>query len=305
MNKFNQEWEKAVKLFGVLIASKSFNINLKHPVTRKSCKPHEALFEIIEDWKKIRSPWDRRSLLFQVIFDMVAKSLKPWQIANYLVADRHPLEAFEILQEFISKDLKEEHAQYYASLARCLSSLTYYEDSLIWALKAHLIEPDNLYFEIILADAYYLVERFDEADQIYQSYLSQVPFSKNDLVSEMFFETFSLEHGLVPSPIFAIQFAHLLISKSQLSEFWDLAEIEFYYSPYFRSHHAYYLANNGNTEESLAKLVALVQEMPWLKEASLNLKDIFNRLNEQEVVLMPDFQVELSNTIQEKGWDLG
>jgi tetratricopeptide (TPR) repeat protein len=302
MNKFNQEWEQTAKLFGILIASESFNINLNHPLTKKKCNPHEALFEVVEKWRKIQSPWDRRSLLFQTIFNLVAQYLKPWQIANYLVADRQPLEAFEILQEFISRDLKEDHSQYCASLARSLSSLSYYEDSLTWALKAHLLEPDNLRFKVLLADAYYLVERFDEANQTYQSYLPQVSYSENDSTQEMFQDVFSLEHGLIPSPIFAIQFTHLLADEIQLNEFWDLAATEFYYSPYFRSHHAYYLADKGQIKECLAKLIALVQEMPWLREASLNLEYLFECFNKRNEIIMPDFQRILSERIHDQGW---
>lgn len=302
MKKFNKEWNQSVKLFEALIASNSFHINLKHPISKNECDPHEALPEIVETWQETKSLWDRRSLMLRVIFNLVSQHLAPWQVANYLIASRQPLEAFEILQSSTSTDLKEEHHQHFASLAKAFSSLAYYEDSLVWAIKAYQASPNNSQLEIIMADAYYLVGHFDKANQIYQSYLSQVNASTSNSVHEMFLEIFSVENGLIPSPVFAIQFGQLLTDKSQLSEFWSLAEVEFYYSPYFRAHHSYDLANNGKIEESLAKLAALVQEMPWLKEASLNLTKLFHHFNKQGHKVMPDFQDELSNTILERGW---
>jgi hypothetical protein len=132
--------------------------------------------------------------------------------------------------------------------------------------------------------------------------MSLVPPSPSDSISEMFLETFSLEQGVLPSPIFAIQLGQQLSDPKQSDEFWKLAEAEFYYSPYFRSHHAYYLASKGQIQECLAKLIALVQEMPWLQEASLNLKYIFDYFNRRGNKIMPEFQDSLAQQIRDRGW---
>ena len=240
--------------------------------------------------------------MFQVIYDLVGQHLKHWQVANYLTLDRNPFAAFEVLQEFTSRDLGDDYPQHCAALAKSLCSLTYYEESLNWAEKAYQLETSNCHFETILADAYFLTDRTEEASQIYQSRISLVSPSPSDSISEMFLETFSIERGVLTSPIFAIQLGQQLSDLKQSEEFWKLAEAEFYYSPYFRSHHAYYLASKGQIQECLAKLIALVQEMPWLQEASLNLKYIFDYFNQRGNKIMPEFQDSLSQQIHDRGW---
>jgi tetratricopeptide (TPR) repeat protein len=228
--------------------------------------------------------------------------MKPWQLANYLVADRNPVEAFEIIQEASSGNLGEDYAQHCTALAKSLSSLTYYEESLKWAKKACEAEPKNSQFTIVLADAYFLSGNHNAANKIYESLVSLVPRSDSDSISDMFSVTFAFDTGVLPSPIFAIRLGKQLSDPRQSEEFWKLAEIEFYYSHYFRLHHAYYLAAKGKQQECLAKLITLVQEMPWLEEASLSLKNLFDCFNQSGNKIMPEFQEQLSQKIQERGW---
>jgi tetratricopeptide (TPR) repeat protein len=302
VNLFNIEWQESISAFKSMVGFKSLNIDLRHPITNQTMTAYEQIPDIYEQWLKIRSTWDRRSLLFSVIYDLVGEYMKPWQAANYLIADRNPLEAFTILQEATSHNSDEDYPPYCAALSKSLCSLTYYEESLKWAKKAYEVEPSNPHFEIILADAYFLTNCKNEASKIYQSHISLIPPSLSDSISEMFLVTFSIKQGVILSPIFAIQFGQQLINPKQSDEFWKLAEAEFYYSPYFRSHHAYYLASKGLIKECLAKLIALVQEMPWLKEASLNLKYLFVHFNQRGERIMPDFQRKLSEKILDRGW---
>jgi tetratricopeptide (TPR) repeat protein len=299
---FDRQWNIYINKFTIICGVKTLNINLKHPITQEYCQPSDALPKIYQQWSQIESTWDRQSLFFGVIYDFVGSRMKPWQVANYLTYDRSPIEAFEILQEASSTNLGEDYSQHCAALAKNLFSLIQYEESLIWAEKAYQAEPTNPHFETILADAYFLTDRTEEASKIYQSRISLVPPSPSDSISEMFLETFSIEQGVLPSPIFAIQLGQQLSDPKQSDEFWKLAEAEFYYSPYFRAHHAYYLASTGKIKECLAKLIALVQEMPWLQEASLNLKYIFDYFNQRGNRIMPDFQESLSQQILDRGW---
>jgi tetratricopeptide (TPR) repeat protein len=299
---FNVEWKESVANFKSIVSFKSLNIDLKHPITNQAMTAHEQIPDIYQQWLEIKSPWDRQSLLFSVIYDLVGEYMKPWQIANYLTADRNPLEAFTILQEASSDNLDEDYPPHCAALSKSLCSLTYYKESLKWAERAYEVEQNNPQFETILADAYFLNDYKDEASQIYQSRISLMPPSLSDSISEMFLVTFSIKQGVIPSPVFAFQFGQLLSNPKQSDEFWKLAESEFYYSPYFRSNHAYYLASKGQIRECLAKLIALVQEMPWLQEASLNLMYIFEYFNQGGERIMPDFQRSLSEKILNRGW---
>jgi tetratricopeptide (TPR) repeat protein len=299
---FDDNWHLCISKFRYIVGFKSLNLNLKNSKTQKATTPHEYIPDTYNKWKNIKSTWDRQSLLFSVIYELVGVHMKPWQVANYFIVDRSPFEAFNILQETNLEDLEEDYPPHCAALAKSLCSLTYYEESLIWAEKAYQLEPSNYHFETILADAYFLTDRTEEASKIYQSRISLVPPSPSDSISEMFLETFSIKQGVLPSPIFAIQLGQQLSDPKQSAEFWKLAEAEFYYSPYFRSHHAYYLASKGQIKECLAKLIALVQEMPWLQEASLNLKYIFDYFNQRGDQIMPDFQKNLSQQILDRGW---
>lgn len=299
---FNTNWKVAIDKFKSISGLKSLSIDLKHPETNQPMTAYEQIPDIYKQWQEIRSSWDRQSLMFSVIYDLVGEYMKPWQVANYLIADRNPFQAFEILQDASSDNWDEDYPPHCAALAKSLCSLTYYEESLVWAEKAYQLEPSNPHFETILADAYFLTDRTEESSKIYQSRISLVPPSPSDSIYDMFLETFSIEQEVLPSPIFAIQLGQQLSDPKQSAEFWKLAEAEFYYSPYFRSHHAYYLASKGQIKECLAKLIALVQEMPWLQEASLNLKYIFDYFNQKGDRIMPDFQKNLSQQILDRGW---
>jgi tetratricopeptide (TPR) repeat protein len=302
LESFDLEWNSKVLKFMSITGLEKTSINLINNGNNKTTSAYKKFPETYRQWLEIRSPWDRQSLLFSVIYDLVGEYMKPWQVANYFIADRNPFQAFEILQDASSDNWDEDYPPHCAALAKSLCSLTYYEESLKWAEKAYQAEPSNPHFETILADAYFLTTSTEEASKIYQSRISLVPPSPSDSISDMFLETFSIEQGVLHSPIFAIQLGQQLSDPKQSDEFWKLAETEFYYSPYFRSHHAYYLASKGKVKECLAKLIALVQEMPWLQEASLNLKYIFDYFNQRGNRIMPDFQEGLSEQILERGW---
>src|SRR5262245_16285435 len=97
--EFDDDWYKAVQRFAKVAGFGSFSLNVKHPQTRQPITPHEGLGGTFEDWQKIQSPWDRRSLLFLTILETVGKSMKAWQIANILTSDRRPNNALELLQK--------------------------------------------------------------------------------------------------------------------------------------------------------------------------------------------------------------
>ena len=104
------------------------------------------------------------------------------------------------------------------------------------------------------------------------------------------------------SPFFALEVAGSLEDPEQAAQFWKLAEAEFYDSPHFRMEHAYHLSATGQVMEAFAKLAALVGEMPWLREAQINLLQLFNHLDPGAGQLMPDLRRQVEAKIQEEGW---
>ncbi|WP_227498517.1 M48 family metallopeptidase [Synechococcus sp. PCC 7336] len=301
--QFDQDWDNTVHRFRVITGMRSLKFNLSHPVTSFPLQPHEALPTCFEEWKTIQSLWDRRSLFYTAIYQMARHHLKPWQIANYLTEDRRPVNALSILQKVTRDDLTEDdYAPHCAALAKTLMALTYYEESLEWAQRASQAAPQNSYFQVLLADAYSFCGYDNEAGEIYQKCVATVPSSFTEPVTEIFSNFFSRETGAVPSPILALQIANKLTGVQQYKEFWMLAEDEFYDSPFFRMQHAYYLAEMGFLKECFAKLYALVQEMPWLREASMNLMILFEHFNQLGSEFNPELQAQLKQTIQKNDW---
>ncbi|WP_017326742.1 tetratricopeptide repeat protein [Synechococcus sp. PCC 7336] len=301
--EFDREWMQAVERFKIVVGFKSFSLKLKHPKTHKLAKPHIAIPEIFKEWQGIESLWDRRSLMFEVLNGLLAQHMKPWQTANYLTANRNPLEALNILENSIKENIHDEDwTESCAALAKTLIALTYYKDALQWAQRSSQANPENFRFQVILADAYFLCNYYDEANAIYKELISGVASSNSNSVFEIFSDFFMIEKGVIPSPIFALRIGENLSDPAQIWDFWKLAEAEFYDNPYFRVQHSYYLAKSGFLQRSFSKLLALVQEMPWLREASLNLMKIFEYFEQSENEVMPDFKAKLKQRIEEQGW---
>jgi len=301
--EFDKAWELAINRFKILVGMKSFGINLKHPDTKKPIKPHEAIPEVFQEWQKIKSTWDRNLLIFDTFYHIANQHMKPWQIANYLTISRNAFEALNLMKNFIQEDIDNpDRGEFFAALAKALMALTYHHDALLWAQRASKIEPDNSHFQLILADAYFLCGQSEKAHAIYSSQMATLTPSDNPSIPDLFSNFFSLETGVVPSPIFAFQIGQSLTDANQAEEFWQLGEAEFYHSPHFRMQHAYYLASTGRLKHCFAKLLALVQEMPWVQEANMNLLRLFEHFDPSGTNIMPEFQAEVRKRVADNGW---
>lgn len=300
--QFDEEWVQAVKRFGIVTELGTINLELKHPKNGQVMTPHEGLGQTFNEWKPIEAPYDRRALLFDQLLNTVGQSMHGWQIANYLVANRRPRKAFELLEQAPATETNV--VGYQAALVKTLLSLGRPADALVHAEQAIEAMPDNGRLRALYADALHLNGQCEEAHSIYTSLMAlsePVPDSSTSVVP-MFAALFSQETGVVPSPVLALDIGQHLSDPAQAEKFWSLGETEFYDSPYFRMHHAYHLLNAGATERGFAKLLALVKEMPWLKEPSLNLALCFEKLDPTGQRIMPEFQAQLRQTIQQHDW---
>jgi len=306
VDQFNQEWFAAVKRFPIVAQFNNFRFDLKHPDTGDIMQPHEGIAGTFEDWLQVESPWDRRRLLFELLLNAVGRSLKNWQLANILVAIRRPDQAISLFnQEQAPPPDSEDYADYCEAHARALQYLQRPQEAIEWAQKAHTAAKDNKTIQLRLADALIMTGECDKGHAIYSARMKDAPPSKaqtEEHVKHMFDTLFSLESGAVPSPVFAIDIGEKLSDPQQVAEFWQLAEIEFYDSPYFRMHHAYYHLNHGDIPRAMAKLLTLVQEMPWLREPSINLDLLFKKLDPTGTKMMPEFQQQLRQYIKKNGW---
>ena len=303
INFFNAEWENGVVRFSVLAGLKSLEINLKHPLTRLPTKPNKAIPKVFKQWQQTQSPQDRQFLFFAAIYKIIGHQMKPWQIANIMNASCQPGNALELLRETMHSPLEpEDYLQTCASLAKTLFNLNYYEDALNWISEAYSIDQNNYRFQTIFADCLFMNDNCQDATEIYKSLIATAEKSESDSITKTFTDFFSHETGVVPSPVWAVELANQLADPQQVSEFWQLGELEFYDSPYFRANYAYYLADIGELQRSFAKLITLVKTMPWLKEASLNLIRYFEHFDPSGDKIMPEFQAKLRQQIKDKNW---
>ena len=307
--RFDEEWHRAVRRFAVVTGYgvDRFVFNLRHPETREIMPPHLGIAPYFDEWKQIVSPWDRIDLFFRVILDTLGvDGLHIWAVANVFTACRRPQQALEALQ---SAELTEAGSDYYArhcgAYARALIPLNHPQKALEWAQTAAAAAPDDARLRLLLADALRFNGRGEEATAIYCALMATAepsPDEVPDPIADLFERLFALETGAVPSPFFALDIVGSLEDPDQAAQFWKLGEAEFYDSPHFRMQHAYYLTASGRTQEAFAKLAALVSEMPWLREAQINLLQLFKHLDPEEDKLMPDLRRQVEQKIQEEGW---
>lgn len=268
-------------------------------------QPHEGLNATFAEWKQIQSTWDQERYLLSFMLSGFGKSMNVWQVANILTAVRQPDKALQLLEENPQPvtDAKD-YISHYCSFAKAHIGLQQANLALEWAKKAFNADPTNPRIRTLYADALRLTGECDESEQIYAELIKsakQTTVGDNESMTSMFMSLFARDTGAA-SPILAVQLVEMMTDKTQADEFWKLGEAEFYASPYFRMHHAYHMLKSGQTERALAKLVALVQEMPWLREANLNLNILLKQIDPNVDKFMPEFQTQLRQRISEKGW---
>ncbi len=303
--EFDQVWTKTLQLFEIISGLDKINFRLTHPRTGKPLKPHEGLNVTFKEWKQIQSSWDQRQYLFKFMLEGVGRSMKAWQIANIFTAMRGPNKALELLQENPQpSDEAEDYVAHCCAFTKAYLGLHQPILALEWAKKALLADSTNQRIKTLYADALRLTGECDDSEKIYteQLQLAKQSSDANESIATMFATLFARDTGAISSPVLAIQLLEVMTDKNQADEFWRLSEAEFYDSPYFRMHHAYNLLKAGHTERTLAKLVALVQEMPWLREASLNLDILLKQIDPGGDKFMPEFQTQLRQKIRDENW---
>lgn len=300
---FDREWESALDLFKKYVELPINNFVLKDPDTHLEIPPHVGLGGTFEDWKEIQSPWDRRCILFDCIVEYLQDKMQLWQIANYYTYTRMPSRALEgLLLEEENKPEIINNSGFTIAKVRALFSLSKVDESILLARKAVQQAPDNNDYKILLGDILHVNGDHEEAHKIYNEFID-IPNSLKDGVSlnEIFEDFFSIKSGKAPSFIMAINFSKSLKSKDETEFFWTLIENEFYHIPYCRLEHTYFLLENGEQQRALAKILSLVNDTPWLKEAHLNALQIIEMLDPSGVSLQ-QYREPLEQRIKENNW---
>lgn len=262
----------------------------------------QALPGVFSQWLEIQSPWERRSLIYREALDhMVSKNLQLWQWAERYLEARYPNEAIQELQK--SGMPAEGQADYCATYAKALNVLGRYNEAEAMARQGLTFDSTHKRCKIQLADALHLKGETEAGHRLYNEilyqHISQPGLGQDNTFS--FEQRVGFDGNVLHSPVYAINL--LEHSPDATEAAWQWAEDEFYWSPYFRCHHAYHLIDQGEGLRAFAKLLALIKEMTWVKEAALNTMTLFEQLDPKgQLQLAPADRQWLANLISANRW---
>jgi tetratricopeptide (TPR) repeat protein len=260
--------------------------------------PHSAFPEQFKQWQGIQSIWDRRTLIYTILDHMYSNRLELWQVIERFTNDRYCHKALDIAKEHGHGE-QLTNANYLYALGRAQFHAGMDPEAEKSLEECLNIDKSHKRGRIAIADLYHTSNRHDEAHKIYNAIISE-----NNLGQEtksINFNDFLGFKGLMHSPIYAA--GYLEAHPDVTPETWDNIAGEFYYSPYFRTKHAFYLVglDDGiNKLKGLVKLNTLTQEMPWYKEAVVNAYSIIDQLAMQDT--LKEDRERLGEIIKQNGW---
>ena len=260
--------------------------------------PHVAFPEQFKQWQEIQSIWDRRTMIYSILDHMYSNRLELWQVIERFTNDRYSHKALDIAQEHGHGD-QLTNANYWYALGRAQFHAGNESEAEANLNKCLGIDKLHKRGRIAIADLYHTSGRHDESHEIYNAIISENNIGRE--TKSISFSEFLGFKGIMHSPIYAA--GYLEASPDVAPETWESIAGEFYYSPYLRTKHAYYLVGlDGSMDKlkGLVKLNTLTQEMPWYKEAVVNAYSIIDQLGLQEE--MKKDKVRLAGIIQKEGW---
>lgn len=262
--------------------------------------PSYAFEGAYNQWKTIQSVWDKRSVIFSALDEFYLNRIPKEQIIERFVIDRYAQKALLFHEKYVT-DEDYKNANYLASLSKCHFFLCNYDKSIELAKQALEIESDNKKAKIALADSLHLTSKHDEAHEIYHDILkdSKLKDWNKDKINVI--EIIDFNNDILNSSVYAVA----LLSNDETDEAtWDKASEEFYHCPYFRSQHAFWLFEKGESLKGIAKILSCSQEFPWYKDAVVNAKSGILQLREQmkSDELMEEELVALTEVIEKNNW---
>lgn len=253
----------------------SLNLTDKNGVTYKE---HEAFNSTYNEWKDVRSVWDRRSILFS-LWDSSVDELGKWQIVEKYVKDRYGLKAIEFHENNITNDDLQD-IRLIVAMSKLYRVMNSYHQALYYAKGAYELRSD---LDIVKVEYATVLHLSDSAEDIQKSHelMNEVIQDKikqetSDSVALLNYFVFSKDY--IDSSIFAAQY--LSVGECDL-ETWDKLAEEYYWCPNFRYEHSVCLSKKGETLRAIAKLNSLADEFPWYKTGVLANVNAIRQLREQ------------------------
>jgi len=239
--------------------------------------PSHAFEGAYNQWKGIQSTWDKRGVIFAALDSIYFNRIPKAQVIERFVIDRYPEKALQ----FAASNLNETDytdPEVLASLAKCHFILLHFDESIALAQKALALDENNKKAKIALADSLHFTGKHQEAHEIYETLL------KNSLLNEWksdeinVLQLVDFKNDIINSSVYAVA----LLSVPEADEtIWNAVAEEFYYSPYFRSQHAFWYIRSGESLKGVVKLLATAQEFPWYRDAVVNAQNSILQFREQ------------------------
>ena len=258
-----------------------------------------------EEWLGIQSVWDKRAVIWAGLDDLFLNRLDLWQAIERFTLDRRPHHALELAKKHATEAMNGD-ANYAIAMSRCCFVLGKYGEGAQLAKNALKIEPENRKAKVLLADNYHLGGNHEEAHALWQEALEDSELKKMSESLGPDEETIEINlmdivgfHGKgIYSSVYAVS---LLQSAGTDAATWDWIAGEYYWCPYFRSQHAFYLVNQGENLKGMAKLVSLSDEMPWFQDGVVNAYGMIVQMEVQN--MFPEDLNRLKRIMKEKGWE--
>lgn len=263
--------------------------------------PSVAFEETYNEWKKISSIWDKRSVIYHALDSVYLNQMPRAQVIERLVIDRYPLKGKNLIEnEPAAED--ENDAEFLTAAARCYFFLTEYDKSLDYAKKALAINPSSKRAKLVMADVLHVLDKTNEAHNLYDSVMNESNLKDTNMQEISIYDLVSFDNDIINSSVYAIG---LLSNVETNKETWDLVAGEFYHCPYFRHEHSVWLFRQDESTEGAVKLLTLVREYPSFKQAVLNAHSVILQFRHQTNT--PDLWEEdfkyINSVIDRKGWE--
>ena len=269
----------------------------------QSLAPQVAFPNHFQQWSQMeeQSPWQRLRIIFTAFDQIFWKQLDLWQMMERSTIDRHSLKALEYATH--ADDPQKQKADFWYALGHAQFIQDTPKAAEASLLKCLDINPQHKKGRIALADVQHYTNRHHEAHETYLKILKEeIPNDgqKRDISIKDIFKF----HGYCHSPVFAV--GDIQGREATTKETWDWLASDFYYSPYFRFHHAIYLLKKSDDArtriEGFTKLLFLAKEMPWFQEGVVNTYNIMDQLGMNDQ--LPEDRIWLKKIIDENNWSL-
>jgi hypothetical protein len=241
---------------------------------------HEAFNFTFNEWKKVRSIWDRRAILFEQWDETELNKLQKWQIIERFVKDRYALKALNFQETNIKQDDFQD-IRLIVALSKLYRVLNSIPQALHYSKGAYELRPDLDIVKTEYANLLHLSDSYEDKE-LSHKLINEVIENriKNDANEKEIplLNYFAFSVNYIDSSIFAINF---LKAGNCDEETWEKLAEEYYWCPTFRYEHSVFLSQNGESLRALAKLDSLANEFPWYESGVLANIDAINQLRIQ------------------------